>query len=113
MLCQYDAWAFGPLSFWVHLCYTQLDLQLSGVLSSILNDTLSVKNSKTKIPLGSGSIEASPIIRYKDAMKACVSTMYVQERAFMAQITCKFAPSQPPSLKMVPKWCMMFYVKGR
>ena len=56
---------------------------------------------RPKIPLGSGSVEASPIIRYKDAIKARVSTMYVRERAFMDQVTCKFAPTQPPSLKMV------------
>ena len=31
-------------------------------------------------------------------------TMCVRERAFMDQITCNFAPSQPPSLKMVRKW---------
>ena len=33
---------------------------------------------RPKIPLGSGSIEASPIIRYKDAIKARVSTMYLR-----------------------------------
>ena len=38
---------------------------------------------RPKIPLGSGSIEVSPIIRYKDAIKARVSTMYVRERAFI------------------------------
>ena len=27
--------------------------------------------------------------------------MYVRERAFMDQVTCKFAPTQPPSLKIV------------
>ena len=43
---------------------------------------------RPKIPLGSGSFEASPIIRYKDAIQAHVSTMYVRERAFMDQITC-------------------------
>ena len=57
-----------------------------------------------KIPLGSESIEERPIIGYKDAIKFRVSTMYVRKRVFMDQITCKFAPSQPLSLKMVPKW---------
>ena len=56
---------------------------------------------RPKVPVGSGSPEASPIIRYKDAVKARVSTMYVRERAFMDQITCKFVPSEPPSLKMM------------
>ena len=42
-------------------------------------------------------------IRYKDAIEALVSTMYFRESAFMDQITCKFAPSQPPLPKMVPK----------
>ena len=36
-------------------------------------------------------------------MKARVSTMYVGERAFMHQVTCKFAPTQPPSLTMVQR----------
>ena len=34
---------------------------------------------------------------------ACVSTMYIRERAFMDKIICTFAPSPPLSLKMVPK----------
>ena len=52
-----------------------------------------------------GSIEASPIIRHKDAIKAHVSTMYVRERAFMDQISqiCPISTSM----------CMMSYVKGR
>ena len=70
---------------------------------------------RPKNPLGSGSIEASLIIRYKDAIKACVSTMCVRERAFMDEVTYKFAPSQPPSLKMEQPTsleCSVFFYAG-
>ena len=45
------------------------------------------EDKHAKIALGTGSIEASPIIGYQDANKARVSTMYVGERVFMDQIT--------------------------
>ena len=40
---------------------------------------------RPKIPLGSGSFEASPIIRYKDAIKArCVFLRVATNALFMA-----------------------------
>ena len=68
------------------------------------------------IPFGSVSIEASPIIRYKDTIKARVSTVYVWEREFMDQMTnlqiCPIGTSIANNgAKMVPL-CIMSYVKG-
>ena len=48
MLCQHAAWTSGPLNYRVCLYCTYMDLQLSRVLPSTLNDTLSVRNSNKK-----------------------------------------------------------------